>query len=200
MTGEVFANDTKMSTLSEINDQGVSQAGRKIVVLRKLGQIVPAVTLQAIGLLRPWDKRALRMLMLFKTQQAGNHEPTSEAAIQLMWHRNQTDSEVEVAVLVLQLLIRTTTLVRMPDQMQRESVAQDLFLGSAPRFVAVPTGLPAYYKRAGRYVFQNRSMVSAADFPWNARLPESISYRMVPKAKMSARWSVASPLTCSGDI
>ena len=34
----------------------------------------------------------------------------------------------------------------------------------------------------------------------NARLPVSISYKIAPKAKMSARWSAVFPRTCSGDM
>ena len=43
-------------------------------------------------------------------------------------------------------------------------------------------------------------MVSTAESPPNARLPESISYSTAPKAKMSVRKSAASPRTCSGDM
>jgi hypothetical protein len=43
-------------------------------------------------------------------------------------------------------------------------------------------------------------LVSAAVSPWNARRPDSISYRMAPNAKMSLRWSTLLPRTCSGDM
>src|SRR6266705_551880 len=43
-------------------------------------------------------------------------------------------------------------------------------------------------------------IVSAADSLWNARFPVSISYSTAPKLKMSERWSVCLPRTCSGDI
>ena len=43
-------------------------------------------------------------------------------------------------------------------------------------------------------------MVSAGVAPWKARLPDSISYTMAPRAKMSERASTACPRTCSGDM
>jgi hypothetical protein len=43
-------------------------------------------------------------------------------------------------------------------------------------------------------------MVSAAESPWKALLPESISYSTAPKEKMSLRASVGFPRTCSGDM
>ena len=43
-------------------------------------------------------------------------------------------------------------------------------------------------------------IVSAAESRWNARLPESISYRIAPKEKMSERGSADFPFTCSGDM
>src|SRR5438270_7859321 len=42
-------------------------------------------------------------------------------------------------------------------------------------------------------------MVSAGVAPWKARLPDSISYTMAPRAKMSERASTACPRTCSGE-
>ena len=43
-------------------------------------------------------------------------------------------------------------------------------------------------------------IVSAAVSRLNALCPERSSYRIVPNAKMSERWSTARPLTCSGDM
>ena len=41
---------------------------------------------------------------------------------------------------------------------------------------------------------------SAAVFPGNARRPDSISNNNTPTAKMSERWSIVWPRTCSGDM
>ena len=43
-------------------------------------------------------------------------------------------------------------------------------------------------------------IVSAEVGRWNVCLPITISYKMAPSAKMSARWSVGWPRTCSGDM
>src|SRR5581483_8814673 len=45
--------------------------------------------------------------------------------------------------------------------------------------------------------FRMALMVSAEVARSNARTPESISYRMAPKLKMSVRWSVGMPRACS---
>ena len=43
-------------------------------------------------------------------------------------------------------------------------------------------------------------MVEAAESPWKARWPVSISYRMAPNEKTSERASAGLPRTCSGDM
>ena len=48
--------------------------------------------------------------------------------------------------------------------------------------------------------FRMAVMVSAAVGLRKARVPVSISYRTAPRANRSARWSAASPRTCSGDM
>ena len=55
-------------------------------------------------------------------------------------------------------------------------------------------------ERSGGSSLRIADIVSAAESPWKARLPESISYRIAPKAKMSERWSDGLPRTCSGDM
>ena len=54
--------------------------------------------------------------------------------------------------------------------------------------------------RSGGSLFRIALIVSTAESPLKARRPESISYRIDPKEKMSERWSVSSPRTCSGDM
>ena len=41
---------------------------------------------------------------------------------------------------------------------------------------------------------------SAGDCPRNGRTPVASSYKRIPSEKMSVRWSIAAPDTCSGDM
>ena len=55
-------------------------------------------------------------------------------------------------------------------------------------------------ERSGGSSRRIADIVSAAESRWNARWPESISYRIAPKEKRSERWSADLPFTCSGDM
>jgi hypothetical protein len=55
-------------------------------------------------------------------------------------------------------------------------------------------------ERSGGSSRRIADIVSAADSRWNARPPDSISYKIAPKEKMSDRPSAGLPFTCSGDM
>ena len=55
-------------------------------------------------------------------------------------------------------------------------------------------------ERSGGSSRRIADIVSAAESRWNARAPDSISYRIAPNEKMSERWSAGLPFTCSGDM
>src|SRR6266545_6547429 len=55
-------------------------------------------------------------------------------------------------------------------------------------------------ERSGGSSRRIADIVSAVESAWKARRPESISYRIAPKEKMSERASADLPLTCSGDM
>ena len=54
--------------------------------------------------------------------------------------------------------------------------------------------------RVGRLAVGEAASVAAVESPRNARCPDSISYRIAPKEKMSDRASTLLPSACSGDM
>ena len=55
-------------------------------------------------------------------------------------------------------------------------------------------------ERSGGSSLRIDAIVSPAESAWNARLPDSISYRIAPAEKMSDLESAGLPLICSGDM
>ncbi len=55
-------------------------------------------------------------------------------------------------------------------------------------------------ERSGGSSFRIAAIVSPAESPRNGRWPESISYRITPRAKMSLLASAGSALICSGEM